>query len=103
MATSRLGLAGAWRQLKQIRFNQDKTCFICAFDDGVRIYNVDPVRELAHLRQADVGSLSIAEMLFRSALFISYNTFLDSNILYLYCPYDFNILNWTLYFMQNIL
>lgn len=65
MATSRLGLAGAWGQLKQIRFNQDKSCFICSFEDGVRIYNVEPIRELAHLRQGDVGSLAIAEMLFR--------------------------------------
>ena len=65
MATSRLGLAGAWGQLKQIRFNQDKSCFVCAFEDGVRIYNVEPIRELAHLRQGDVGSLAIAEMLFR--------------------------------------
>jgi hypothetical protein len=65
MATSRLGLAGAWGQLKQIRFNQDKSCFVCAFEDGVRIYNVEPIRELAHLRQEDVGSLTFAEMLFR--------------------------------------
>ena len=65
MATSRLGLAGAWGQLKQIRFNQDKSCFVCAFEDGVRIYNVEPIRELAHLRQGDVGSLTLAEMLFR--------------------------------------
>ena len=69
MATSRLGLAGAWGQLKQIRFNQDKSCFVCAFEDGVRIYNVDPIRELAHLRHADVGSLAIAEMLFRYCLY----------------------------------
>lgn len=66
MATSRLGLAGAWGQLKQIRFNQDKSCFVCAFEDGVRIYNVEPIRELAHLRQGDVGSLTFAEMLFRT-------------------------------------
>jgi hypothetical protein len=84
MATSRLGLAGAWGQLKQIRFNQDKSCFVCAFEDGVRIYNVDPIRELAHLRQGDVGSLAIAEMLFRYHLLKYRSTKLLDTFVYVF-------------------
>ena len=57
MATSRLGLADAWGQLKQLRFNQDQSCFVCAFEDGIRVYNVEPAREKAHLRQDQLGSV----------------------------------------------
>ena len=48
--TSRLGLADAWGKLRSLRFNQDQSCFICALDDGIRVFYLDPIRELTHLR-----------------------------------------------------
>ena len=36
--TSRLGLADAWGKLRSLRFNQDQSCFICALDDGIRVF-----------------------------------------------------------------
>ena len=68
MTASRLGLAEGWGRLKQIRFNQDQSCFICALDDGVRIYNVEPTREKLHLDMNELGSIEKVEMLHRTNL-----------------------------------
>jgi len=66
--TSRLGLADAWGKLRSLRFNQDQTCFVAALDDGLRVFYLDPIREMAHLRHELVGSVSKAEMLYKSNL-----------------------------------
>lgn len=66
--TSRLGLADAWGKLRSLRFNQDQSCFVCALDDGLRVFHLDPVRELSHLRHELVGSVSKAEMLYKTNL-----------------------------------
>ncbi|XP_040577278.1 WD repeat domain phosphoinositide-interacting protein 4 [Lepeophtheirus salmonis] len=69
MSQSRLGLAEGWGHIRSIRFNQDGSCFVCAFDDGIRVYNTEPVREKAHLKKADTfGSIEIAEILYRTNL-----------------------------------
>lgn len=53
----------------KLRFNQDHGCFTCSMDDGVRIYNVNPLMELTHLDQSDIGSIAVCEMLHRTNLF----------------------------------
>ncbi|XP_066985367.1 WD repeat domain phosphoinositide-interacting protein 4-like isoform X1 [Macrobrachium rosenbergii] len=45
-----------------------KGCFICCMDSGVRIYNVEPLAEKAHLRENVVGSIAHGEMLHRTNL-----------------------------------
>jgi len=67
-ATSRLGLAEGWGKLKQMRFNGDQSCMICSLEDGVRIYNLEPLRELMHLNVQALGSVTKAEMLSRTNL-----------------------------------
>jgi len=68
MAASRLGLAEAWGHINELRFNQDQSCFVCAMEDGLRVYNVEPAREHAHLRCQQTGSIGRAEMLGRTNL-----------------------------------
>jgi len=68
MTASRLGLAEGWGRLKQMRFNGDQSCMICALDDGVRIYNLEPLREKLHLDTHQLGSISKVEMLQRTNL-----------------------------------
>ena len=63
--TSRLGLAEAWGKLRSLRFNQDQTCFVAALDDGLRVFYLDPIREMSHLRHELVGSVSKVEMLYK--------------------------------------
>ena len=63
-----MGLADAWGKLRSLRFNQDQTCFVAALDDGLRVFYLDPIREMAHLRHELVGSVSKAEMLYKSNL-----------------------------------
>ena len=65
---SRLGLADAWGKLRSLRFNQDQTCFVGALDDGLRVFCLDPIREMSHLRHELVGSVSKAEMLYKTNL-----------------------------------
>lgn len=65
---SRLGLADAWGKLRSLRFNQDQSCFVCALDDGLRVFYLDPIREMTHLRHELVGSVSKAEMLYKTNL-----------------------------------
>merc|ERR1712013_231691 len=68
MSHSRLGLADAWGNLRSVRFNQDMTAVVCAFEDGLRIFNIDPIREQAHYKEDQVGSIAHAEMLYRTNL-----------------------------------
>jgi len=65
---SRLGLADAWGKLRSLRFNQDQSCFVGALDDGLRVFCLDPIREMTHLRHELVGSVSKAEMLYKTNL-----------------------------------
>uniref|UniRef100_A0A8C4QVX6 WD repeat domain 45 n=1 Tax=Eptatretus burgeri TaxID=7764 RepID=A0A8C4QVX6_EPTBU len=43
-------------------------CFCCAMETGVRIYNVEPLMEKAHLDLEQVGSVEHVEMMHRSNL-----------------------------------
>ena len=36
--------------------------------DGLRIFNIDPIREQAHYKEDQVGSIAHAEMLYRTNL-----------------------------------
>ncbi|CAM5131610.1 unnamed protein product [Natator depressus] len=40
---------GAATRVNSLRFNQDQSCFCCAMESGVRIYNVEPLMEKGHL------------------------------------------------------
>ncbi|XP_070536658.1 WD repeat domain phosphoinositide-interacting protein 4-like isoform X3 [Ptychodera flava] len=51
-----------------LRFNQDHSCFTCAMESGVRIYNVEPLVEKLHLDKDEVGSVGQVEMLYRTNL-----------------------------------
>ncbi|XP_045618016.1 WD repeat domain phosphoinositide-interacting protein 4 isoform X1 [Procambarus clarkii] len=57
-------------KVHSLRFNQDhgEGCFMCCMDSGVRIYNVEPLAEKAHLCESLVGSVSHGEMLHRTNL-----------------------------------
>ncbi|XP_030403068.1 WD repeat domain phosphoinositide-interacting protein 4 isoform X2 [Gopherus evgoodei] len=56
------------RGVNSLRFNQDQSCFCCAMESGVRIYNVEPLMEKGHLDHEQVGSVALVEMLHRSNL-----------------------------------
>ncbi|XP_069785341.1 WD repeat domain phosphoinositide-interacting protein 4 isoform X3 [Narcine bancroftii] len=56
------------RGVNSLRFNQDHSCFCCAMESGVRIYNVEPLMEKGHLDHEQVGSVGHVEMLQRSNL-----------------------------------
>ncbi|CAN8002975.1 WD repeat domain phosphoinositide-interacting protein 4 [Ixodes scapularis] len=69
-----------------LRFNQDHGCFSCCMDNGLRIYNVDPLSEKAHLDASVVGSVALCEMLCRSNLLAlvgggPYAKFADNTVL----------------------
>lgn len=59
MTTSNLVVNG-------LDLNQDHTCFTCAMQDGLRIYNADPLKEKLRLDLDQVGSVSKACMLYRT-------------------------------------
>ena len=67
--TSRLGLADAWGKLRSLRFNQDQSCFICALDDGIRVFYLDPIRELTHLRYMNNNSIITIKSFFGTIIF----------------------------------
>ncbi|XP_064359546.1 WD repeat domain phosphoinositide-interacting protein 4 isoform X3 [Dromaius novaehollandiae] len=56
------------RGVNSLRFNQDQSCFCCAMESGVRIFNVEPLMEKGHLDAEQVGSVVLVEMLHRSNL-----------------------------------
>lgn len=41
-------------------------CFVCCMESGLRIYNVEPLVEKAHFENDLMGSIAIAEMLWRT-------------------------------------
>ncbi|KAK6171371.1 hypothetical protein SNE40_019576 [Patella caerulea] len=53
-----------------ICFNQDYSCFSCATESGIRIYNADPLTHKLCITPDQVGSVSSAEMLFRSNILV---------------------------------
>ncbi|XP_074660249.1 WD repeat domain phosphoinositide-interacting protein 4-like [Tubulanus polymorphus] len=56
------------RNVIGLRFNQDHGCFTCTMDAGLRIYNVEPLTQKLNFGADVVGSLSQAEMLYRTNL-----------------------------------
>uniref|UniRef100_A0A3B4BUL7 Uncharacterized protein n=1 Tax=Pygocentrus nattereri TaxID=42514 RepID=A0A3B4BUL7_PYGNA len=56
------------RGVNSLQFNQDQSCFCCAMETGVRIYNVEPLMEKGHLDHEQVGSIAHCSMLHRSNL-----------------------------------
>ncbi|XP_029566513.1 WD repeat domain phosphoinositide-interacting protein 4 [Salmo trutta] len=56
------------RGVNSLQFNQDQSCFCCAMETGVRIYNVEPLMEKGHLDHEQVGSVAQCSMLHRSNL-----------------------------------
>ncbi|KOC60816.1 WD repeat domain phosphoinositide-interacting protein 4 [Habropoda laboriosa] len=54
------------RNILSLRFNQDQGCFTCCMESGLRVYNVEPLVEEAHLENNIMGSIAIAEMLWRT-------------------------------------
>ncbi|KAK9879236.1 hypothetical protein WA026_004085 [Henosepilachna vigintioctopunctata] len=51
-----------------VNFNQDHTCFTCCTEVGLIVYNCEPLGEHARLIKDDVGSISQAQMIYRSNL-----------------------------------
>ncbi|CAG7826661.1 unnamed protein product, partial [Allacma fusca] len=56
-------------RITNIRFNQDKSCFICCMDNGLRIYYIEPLVEKVHYDERAIGGVGFCEMLWRSNLF----------------------------------
>ncbi|KAG8232241.1 hypothetical protein J437_LFUL011794 [Ladona fulva] len=57
-----------WRGIISLRFNQDQGCFTCCMENGLRIYNVEPLVEKAHYDAEIMGSVVHCEMLYRTNL-----------------------------------
>lgn len=51
-----------------LTFNQDMSCFTCAMETGLRVYNAEPLAEKCRLDVDTVGSVSRVTMLNRSNL-----------------------------------
>ncbi|KAI3693514.1 hypothetical protein L1987_76458 [Smallanthus sonchifolius] len=51
--------------LFHVSFNQDNGCFACGVNQGFRIYNCDPFREIFRRDFENGGGIGIVEMLFR--------------------------------------
>ena len=45
----------AMRKVQQVRFNRDFSCFVSCGDDGFRLYSVDPLMQLHHVKQEQIG------------------------------------------------
>ena len=61
MSHSRLGLADGWGQLQNMRFNQDRSAFVCAFQVSLSSLSgifVQPFRYLCQAFQVSLFSLS---------------------------------------------
>uniref|UniRef100_A0AC34QV63 WD repeat domain phosphoinositide-interacting protein 4 n=1 Tax=Panagrolaimus sp. JU765 TaxID=591449 RepID=A0AC34QV63_9BILA len=54
--------------IRQISFNHHQDCFALATDEGVRIFNSDPLIELINLKSQDVGSVRLVSLLNRTNL-----------------------------------
>lgn len=53
--------------MNSIRFNQDNSCFVCAFDGGFILFNSDPLKQIFRVDLEQ--SIRLAEPLFRSSTF----------------------------------
>jgi hypothetical protein len=52
--------------VNSIRFNQDSSCFAVGCQDGFRLFNSDPLKQILH---ADLkGGIGLVEPLFRRSL-----------------------------------
>lgn len=51
--------------LLHLSFNQDFGCFVVGTDQGFRIYNCDPFREIFRRDFGNGGGIAVAEMLLR--------------------------------------
>uniref|UniRef100_A0A2R9CK39 WD repeat domain 45 n=1 Tax=Pan paniscus TaxID=9597 RepID=A0A2R9CK39_PANPA len=51
------------RGVTSLRFNQDQSCFCCAMETGVHIYNVEPLMEKGHLDHKQVAMLRCCNLL----------------------------------------
>lgn len=54
------------RKITNIRFNQEKGCFVACMENGLRIYNVEPLVKKAHYDLELMGSIAQCEMLHRT-------------------------------------
>lgn len=54
------------RQVMNVKLNQEQEYFICGTEDGLRIFHMDPLNQIAHVGDAKIGSLRCVEMRFRS-------------------------------------
>jgi len=54
--------------VKNLTFNQDQSCFTCSMQDGLRLYNVEPLVEKLRLDVDTVGSVTCVAMLHRTNL-----------------------------------
>uniref|UniRef100_A0A7E4VFN3 WD_REPEATS_REGION domain-containing protein n=1 Tax=Panagrellus redivivus TaxID=6233 RepID=A0A7E4VFN3_PANRE len=61
--------------ITQISFNNQQDAFAISSDDGIRIFNVDPLREVKHLKAEKVGSVRFVSLLDRTNIvaFVSGN------------------------------
>ncbi|GAB6033667.1 hypothetical protein CHUAL_013727 [Chamberlinius hualienensis] len=56
------------RVINHVGFNQDHGCFTCSMDSGLRIFNLEPLKQKLHLNEALVGSVARCQMLYRTNL-----------------------------------
>jgi len=61
-------MRGGRSNVHNLRFNQDQCCFTVSMETGLRIYNVEPLTEKAHLDSDITGSVGFCEMLYRTNL-----------------------------------
>ena len=54
--------------MRHITFNQDMSCFTCAMDNGLKLYNAEPLAEKCRLDVDTIGSVSLIAMYNRSNL-----------------------------------
>lgn len=52
--------------VNELGLNQDHSCFTCGMEDGLRIYNAEPLKEKLRLDFDQVGSVSKVCMLYRT-------------------------------------
>nr|CAB3267705.1 WD repeat domain phosphoinositide-interacting protein 4-like [Phallusia mammillata] len=56
------------QKVRNLTFNEERTCFTCSMEDGMRLYNVDPLAEKLRMDMDKVGSVSKVAMLHRTSL-----------------------------------